>query len=312
MEKKSVIQFLEEYSKNPNCDKNKRTTCKKLVLYFKSKKSNANEMLQYDIKDFEKIIEYLNPTSIVEISNLIYRINDVIRDYHKQHFGTEWNNYKICMIKKNDLWLRLKEKNDFKRYFNEKQYRYIIDYLNKEVLYEDNDLYYKTLFMSIYEGIHDKGLTEIRNLRLSDIDSETNIITLRNDNGDERKLEISSELKENLIRLSKVEVWNKVRKNNDRPIYMPLVGKYDDSIFKIVSYSSSDINKSFREFYFRRLKTITKEFIGYPTTPLQIYVSGIINRVYSQMMEFDVSHNFVWMWNLLQTNIIQIFEQNNK
>lgn len=307
MEKKSVIQFLEEYSENPNCDKNKRTTCKKLVLYFKRKKSNANEILQYDIKDFENIIEYLHPTSIVEISNLIYRINDVIRDYHKQYFGTDWNNYKICMIKKNELWLKLKEKNDFKRYFNEKQYRYIIDYLNKEVLYDNNDLYYKTLFMSIYEGIHDKGLTEIKNLRLSDINSETNIITLRNDNGDERELEISKELKENLIELSKVEVWNKVRKNNNKPIYMPLTGKYDDSIFKVVLYSSSDINKSHREFYFRRLKTITNEFIGYPTTPLQIYVSGIINRVYSQMLQFDVTLDDIKSNNKIFTTSAKFF-----
>lgn len=307
MEVKNIVDYLEEYVVNPNSDRNKRATCRKLVAYFKKKKSNGNEILEYDIQDFEKIIEYLQPTSVIEISNLIYRINDVIRDYHQIYYGSDWKNYKICMIKKNDLWTRLKDENDLKRYFSEKQYQYIIDYLNKEVLYDDNDLYYKTLFMSIYEGIYDKGLTEIKNLRLSDISSETNVITLRNDDDDERKLEISKELKKNLIKLSKVEVWHKVRSNSSKPIHVPLIGKYEDSIFKIALYSASNIDKAYREFYFRRLKTITKEFIGYPTTPLQIYVSGIINRVYAQMFQYDVTIDDIKNNNRLFTTSAKFF-----
>lgn len=310
MEIVSVLEYLEKYIENPDSDRNKRTTCKKLVVYFKNKRSDANEILQYDIKDFEKIIEYLNPTSIIEISNLIYRINDVIRDYHKKYYGADWNNYKICMIKKDELWSRIKRENNYKRYFNYKQYRYIVDYLNKEVLYDDNDLYYKTLFMSVYEGIFDKGLTEIKNLRLSDINSETNTITLRNDNGDERLLEISNELMKNLIELSKVEVWHKVRKNNDKPMHIPLIGKFDDSIFKIVLFTSNNIDKSYREFYYRRLKIISNEFIGYPTTPLQIYVSGIINRVYSQMLEFDITLEDIKNNNKIFTTSAKFFIKN--
>ena len=60
--------------------------------------------------------------------------------------------------------------------------------------------------MSVYEGMYDKGLAEIRNLRLSDINTETNVVTLRNDKGDIRELMISEELKENLIKLSEVKV----------------------------------------------------------------------------------------------------------
>ena len=288
MDKMSVIEYLKGFVSNPSNDRNKRVTCKKLITYFNSKKSDANEMLDYTIEEFEVIIGYLKPTSLIEISNLIYRVNDVLRDYCLM-YNYEWNNKNLCLINKEQFWNKLKEENDLKRYFNYNQYKYIIDYLKEDILYDGNGLYIMTLFMSVYEGMYDKGLSEIRNLRLSDINTETNVVTLRNDKGDIRELMISDELKENLIKLSDVKVWNKGRANSDKLTYMPLVGEYDDSIFKVVMYSNNNTIKSYREFYYRRLKAISNDFLGYSTTPLQIFVSGIINRVYEQMLQFDVT-----------------------
>ena len=171
--------------------------------------------------------------------------------------------------------------------------RHTIEYINTKnryILYYDNDLYYLTLFMSIYEGMYNKGLTEIRNLRLSDINTETNVVVLKDDYGNVRELKISDELVNNLVNLSRKKIWYKKQGKNHKIIEQDLVGKYDDSIFKVVMRTDNNIQKSYKEFYYRRLKTIIQDFIGYNTTPLQIFVSGIINRVYRKLLDFNITY----------------------
>ena len=208
----------------------------------------------------------------------------------KYCFANKYSEENLLNIRKEPLWLSIKNENKMKRYFNESKYNYIVDYLNKNILYDDNDLYYLTLFMSIYEGMYNKGLTEIRNLRLSDINTETNVVVLKDDYGNVRELKISDELVNNLVNLSRKKIWYKKQGKNHKIIEQDLVGKYDDSIFKVVMRTDNNIQKSYKEFYYRRLKTIIQDFIGYNTTPLQIFVSGIINRVYRKLLDFNITY----------------------
>lgn len=283
-----MMNFLSEFYNCKNNDKNERVACKKIIEFCEKNKINANDIMNYNEDKFKELINYFKPTSLVELSNLIYRISKIIRIYSdKNNLG--WNNDVLINIDKETLWFVLKEENDFKRYFNEIKYNSIIEHLNKDVLFDGNDLYYKTLFMAIYEGAYNKNLTELKNLRLSDLDVKKNIVTLRDDNGNIRQLEISDDLKKNLIELSNINVWYKIQGRSHTPVGRYIGGECSDSIFKVLAYNNKDKAKSYKEFYYRRLKTLCEEFLGYNTTPMQIFVSGIMNRVYKQMKELDAN-----------------------
>ena len=283
--KKMECYIQENYDKSKSY-KNKVNLAKKVVKYLKQNNINETDLITYTTEQFEDLIKYIKPTSLIDVSDVIYRLNDIL----KYCFGNEYNDENLLDICKEPLWLSIKDENKMKRYFNESKYNYIVDYLSKNILYDDNDLYYLTLFMSIYEGMYNKGLTEIRNLRLSDINTETNVVVLKDDYGNVRELKISNELVNNLVNLSRKKIWYKKQGKNHKIIEQDLVGKYDDSIFKIVIRTDNNIEKSYKEFYYRRLKTIIQDFIGYNTTPLQIFVSGIINRVYRKLLDFNITY----------------------
>ena len=288
MKANNMTNFLNDFYNCKDNDKNERVACKKITEFCEKNKFDSENILSYNENEFRELLNYFKPTSLVELSNLVYRIGKVIRIYSDEN-GLEWNNSVLINIDKETLWLSLKEENDFKRYFNENKYNSIIEELNKDVLFDGNDLYYKTLFMAIYEGMYNKNLTELKNLRVSDIDNVQNIVTLKDDNGNVRQLEISDELKKNLIKLSSVNVWYKIQGRSHTPIGRYIGGEYNDSIFKILTYNNKDKSKSYKEFYYRRLKTLCEEFLGYNTTPMQIFISGIMNRVYKQMKELNAN-----------------------
>ena len=288
MESNNLINFLNDFYKDKNNEKNKKITCKKLLSLIKKDKSMADNILDYQDTDFMELLTLFNPTSLVELSNLMYRVSEILKAYCNE-YNIKWDNSALVGINKDELWESIRAEKGLKRYFSEKKYRSIIDYLDKDVLFDGNDLYYKTLFMAIYEGMYNKSLTEIKNLRLSDIDLDNNIATLYDDDGNSRKLEISEELKNNLVELSKVNVWYKIQGRSTTPIGRYIGGEYSDSIFKVLTYNNKDLAKSYKEFYYRRLKVLCDEFLGYSTTPMQIFVSGIINRVYAHMKQFDVT-----------------------
>lgn len=306
MKANNIKEFLEDFYKNTENDKNKRITCKKILAYFKQTKKRISNILEYDKEQFKELLYYFAPSSLVELSNLIYRISDVLKTYCIAN-NIEWDNSELIKIDKDELWFSFKEKNDLKRYFDEKTYKKIIDYLNKDVLYNGNDLYYKTLFMAIYEGMYNKNLTEIKNLRASDIDKTENIVTLRDDSGNERTLKISSELVNNLLELSDVNTWYKIQGRSTELVPAYIYGEYEDSVFKILSYNCKDKSKSYKEFYYRRLKTLCGEFLGYQTSPLQIYISGIMNRVYNELSSVNIESKDLKKDNNSYTSTMKFF-----
>lgn len=286
MQEKRLKKFVNENCNETNSIKNKVYLAKKIIKYLELNNINEYDLTKYSSEQYEELLINIKPTSLIDLSDAIYKLNDILK-----YCYDDYNEDVLLSINKESLWLKIKDKNKLKRYFSEKKYQYIVDYLNKNVLYDNNDIYYLTLFMSIYEGIYNKGLTEIKNLRLSDINTETNIVLLKDDDGNERELQISDELKENLFKLSNKKIWYKKQGRNHKIIEQELVGEYDDSVFKIVLRTDNEVEKSYREFYYRRIKTIVKEFIGYNTTPLHIFISGIINRVYKQLLDFNITYD---------------------
>ena len=306
MSNSKMTIFLNEFSKCRDNDKNERVACKKILSFCEKNNVDADSVLNYTEDEFKTLINYFCPTSLVELSNSLYRIRQVLKAYCYT-YDIEMNNDVLLHMNKEELWNSLKENNDLKRYFSESKYREIVKSLDKDVLFDGNDLYYKTLFMAIYEGMYNKNLAEIKNLRASDIDVNTNIVTLSDDNNIKRTLEISDELKNNLLELSKTTVWYKIQGRSKEPIGANIVGDYPDSVFKVLAYNNKDKAKSCKEFYYRRLKTLSEEFLGYNTTPLQIFISGIMSRVYAQMNELDVESNDLKNDKNNYTNVAKFF-----
>ena len=211
--KKMECYIQENYDKSKSY-KNKVNLAKKVVKYLKQNNTNETDLITYTTEQFEELIKFIKPTSLIDVSDVIYRLNDIL----KYCFANKYSEENLLNIRKEPLWLSIKNENKMKRYFNESKYNYIVDYLNKNILYDDNDLYYLTLFMSIYEGMYNKGLTEIRNLRLSDINTETNVVVLKDDYGNVRELKISDELVNNLVNLSRKKIWYKKQGKNHKII----------------------------------------------------------------------------------------------
>ena len=69
MESNNLINFLNDFYKNKNNEKNKKITCKKLLSLVKKDKSMTDNILDYQDTDFMKLLTLFNPTSLVELSN---------------------------------------------------------------------------------------------------------------------------------------------------------------------------------------------------------------------------------------------------
>lgn len=177
----------------------------------------------------------------------------------------------IRAIDRKALWLRAKPVASKKFISNYDFSRVCEDIVEYE---EHNAMYQKTLFSCVYHGIYSDDMSVLKNLRASDI--HDNIVTLKDDSDNEYQLEIPRELAEDLIRLSEDNVW--WRNNRYGAFKVNTKGLYEDSCFK-VEHRRGTSEYQGRYSYYRVLRKISKEYIGYSLLPLQLYVSGIMQRI---------------------------------
>ena len=89
-----------------------------------------------------------------------------------------------------------------------------------------------------------------------------------------------------LEKLSKVNCWE--RPNRYGVCKVDVRGAYYDSIFKIESRDTGS-DGTYRHSYYARLRKISKEYIGYSITPLQLYVSGIMHRINVELNKNNIT-----------------------
>jgi hypothetical protein len=65
-------------------------------------------------------------------------------------------------------------------------------------------------------------------------------------------------------------------------------GVYGDSVFKIENRSTAS-NDSFRFTFYAKLRKIAKEYLEYSLLPLQLYASGIMHRIKTELEKNDIS-----------------------
>ena len=99
MESNNLINFLNDFYKNKSNEKNKKITCKKLLSLIKKDKSMADNILDYQDTDFMELLTLFNPTSLVELSNLMYRVSEILKAYCNE-YNIKWDNSALVGINK--------------------------------------------------------------------------------------------------------------------------------------------------------------------------------------------------------------------
>jgi hypothetical protein len=238
-----------------------------------------------DLPKLEDFIVSLKPKSKKTITTDCYMLSKYAE------FTNNDNLVKLVkQLDRNILWERAKPFAE-KKYLSYAQFKKVMRGLNPDDPDEDfeqNALYYQTLFWCIYEGIYNDDMSVIKNLRASDINN--NVITLREDNGNVYDITVPVELVENLKTLSNTSVWQRRAKGGSIAL-INIKGIYEDSCFKAEQRTKQ---VDYRIGYFVRLRKITKTYFDYSVTPLQIYISGIMHRISMQLKEKDIELEYAF------------------
>ena len=190
------------------------------------------------------------------------------------------------LIRKIDIYriLELTQGNMKHTYLSQSEFQDVYNAIGAydEDTFYYNSVYYQSLFWAVYAGIFNDGLSVLKNLRASDIDGNT--ITLRDDNGEEWKLDIPKQLVLDFITLVNDSVWRRRNRNGLCEIHTE--GLFYDSIFK-VDIRPPNSKYSYSSTYYTMLRRIAVEYLGYTLAPKNLFISGIINRIKEQYGKSD-------------------------
>lgn len=168
-----------------------------------------------------------------------------------------------------------------------------------------NSVYYQSLFWAVYVGIFNDGLSVLKNLRASDIDG--NIITIRDDNGEEWELDIPEQLALDFMTLVNDSTW--YRRNRSGVCKIQTEGLFYDSVFK-VDIRTPNSKYSYSSTYYTMLRRIAVEYLGYTLAPKNLFMSGMINRIKEQYGKTD--EMFVEGIKISDPVLVDIFNQEAK
>ena len=227
--------------------------------------------------ELEQIILNKKPSSQKEIITIIY----ILSSYAK--WLNNDNLYQVLQsMDKKLLWKKAKP-NAKKKFINNEEYQRVI----KDIAtYEEyNALYYELLFSCIWNGLYNDDLSVIKNLKASNI-GDDGVVILEEDNGHTYKLKIPEKLASDLKQLASINTWQ--RPNRYGICNVDMRGAYPDSVFKIENRSTAS-NESFRFTYYAKLRKIAKEYLDHSLLPLQLYTSGVMYRIKTELEKNDIS-----------------------
>lgn len=239
----------------------------------------------YSKRRLEKFVLDKKPNSPKTISTICYVIGLYAKWLEKQNIAEGVTLLEIIQsIDKKKLWKKAKP-TARKKFVTYKDYCSVIKDIE---LYEEfNELYYRTLFRCIYEGIYSEDMSVIKNLRGSDVHGRT--VTLHEDNGHIYKLAVSMQLASDIVELSQKQIWE--RRNRNGICRIDMRGLYADSVFKVEERKSSnpDDDSSLRFSYYAKLRKISDEYLDNHILPFQLYISGIMYRIVRKLKRNKIS-----------------------
>ena len=237
----------------------------------------------YSQVQLEQLILDIRPSSPKEIITICYVFGLYAKWLQKQDIVNNDEFYQMVLsLDKKLLWKKAKP-NARKKFINYEEYQRVI----KDIAtYEEyNALYYELLFSCIWHGLYNEDLSVIKNLRTSNID-DNGIILLEEDNGHSYKLKVSERLAKDLKQLASITTWQ--RPNRFGICNVDMRGVYPDSVFKIENRSTAS-NNSFRFTFYAKLRKISSEHIGHSLLPLQLYTSGLMHRIKTELKRNGIS-----------------------
>lgn len=247
------------------------------------KKIDVDNIENYNVIQMEQAIINALPNSPKEIITMIYVLSSYFKYLQEQGIIKNDNAYQIVQsLDKKLLWKKCKPQAKKKFISNEQYERIIKDIATYE---EYNSLYYELLFSCIWFGIYSDDLSVIKNLRSSNI-SDDGIITLQEDNGHNYKIKVPERLAKDLKKLAHINTWQ--RRNRFGICNVDMRGAYPDSVFKIENRSTAS-NDSYRFTFYAKLRKIAKEYLEYSLLPLQLYTSGIMHRIKTELDKNNIT-----------------------
>ena len=236
----------------------------------------------YSIMELEQFIIDRRPSNPKAIVTICYILSSYAKWLQEENLAAGDSLYQMIQsLDKSLLWKKSKP-NAKRKFISYNQFKETLDEIEK---YEEyNTLYFQLIFRCVYEGIYNDDMSVAKNLRSSEI--ETNTVVLHEDNGHTYKLKITEKLAEDLKKLEQISYWE--RPNRYGVCKVDMRGAYYDSVFKIESRNTSS-DGTYRHSYYARLRKISKEYIGYSITPLQLYVSGIMHRLNLELNKNNIT-----------------------
>lgn len=236
----------------------------------------------YSLMELEQFILDLKPSSPKTIITITYVLGMYAKWLQEQNIVSDDNLYQMIQsLDKKLLWKKAKP-NAKKKFISYEQYQTVIK--NIATYEEYNALYYELLFSCIWYGIYSDDLSVIKNLRSSNINDD-GIVTLQEDDGHTYKLKIPEKLASDLKQLASINTWQ--RPNRFGICNVDMRGAYPDSVFKIENRSTAS-NDSFRFTFYAKLRKISSEYIGHSLLPLQLYTSGLMYRIKTELNKNNI------------------------
>lgn len=255
------------------------------VVKFVLKHVNDNDNIErYSLMELEQFVLDSKPSSPKAIITICYVLGMYAKWLKEQGVIDNDNFYRLIQsLDKKLLWKKAKPQAK-KKFISYEQYKEAVHDIG---MYEDfNALYYQSLFKCIYEGLYNDDMSVIKNLRKSDIGES--IVLLREDNGHSYKLKISERLAYELKELADINIWE--RQNRFGTFEVDTKGVYPDSVFKVENRSrGASSEESYKFSYYNKLRKISKEYIDYGLPPFQLYVSGIMHRIKTELNRNNIT-----------------------
>lgn len=246
-------------------------------------KNIDGDIENYGVMELEQLILDRKPNSPKEIVTVCYVLGSYGKWLQEQNIVDNDNLYQlVSSLDKKLLWKKCKP-NAKKKFISEKDYQRVV----KDIAtYEEyNALYYELLFSCIWNGIYSDDLSVIKNLRKSNI-NDNGMIILQEDNNHTYKIKVPERLAIDLKKLADISVWQ--RPNRFGICNVEMRGVYPDSVFK-VEHRSTSSNGSYRFSYYSKLRKIAKDYLEHSLLPLQLYASGIMNRIKIELEKNNIS-----------------------
>lgn len=263
-------------------------------------------MCDMDAQDLAQIVIDSKPSSLQDVSSATLAIKEYIRWLGEQNKTIPRSLNQIEFLNKQMIYNASIEKNGVeKKYISKSDLDSAIDKIyNSEVNYE----YCVALVMAIYEGIYSDDMDVIRNLKRSDVGD--GYVVLTNDDGYRWRFDVSEELTELLVKVSRItEFYIRTPRDDYRP-EKEFVGwdGSEDACFKVPSRTVvADRKKSSAQSYRFRIRKMD-EYFGRHIKPKDIYISGIVNRINDKLAEHGITLNEAFAFrgmNRIAINIIK-------